>query len=118
MSLNAGAIIVQMIREWAPFSASTRARRAAKKAARKARRDGPQPDIGAGEFLQPEEDMDIQAFVIQVLLAAIRHGLTAVGALGIVGSEDSMAQIAGVVALVVGGVWSLVRKWTAAKIAA
>jgi hypothetical protein len=69
-----------------------------------------------GEIINQEETtMDIQAFVTQAVLAAIRHGLTAAGAVGILGSTETMAQIAGVVALIVGGAWSLWRKWSAAK---
>ena len=53
--MNVGSIIVQIIREWAPFSADKRAARKAKRTARRAKRDR-QPDEAAGEFFQPEED--------------------------------------------------------------
>ena len=59
--------------------------------------------------------MDIKAFLVQAIMAVIRHALTAGGLVEVVGSDQSMTQIAGVVALVVGGAWSLYRKWSAAK---
>jgi hypothetical protein len=96
-----------------PFSKESRARRKAKRAARKG---GEPVDETSEVFNEVEEStMDVQGFVVQSIMAAIRHGLTAGGLVGIVGSDQSMAQIAGVVALVVGGAWSLWRKWAAAK---
>jgi hypothetical protein len=103
-----------------PFGQPGYERRARNKAYRKARRKhkrGKELTADEIEILKQTEevDMDVQAFVVQAVMAAVRHGLTAGGLVGVVGSEESMAQIAGVVALVVGGAWSLWRKWTAAK---
>ena len=116
-----GEAAVAAIRKWAPFSPESYAIRDRNKAYRKARRKAKRGETlteQEDELLQSDDkgdDMDVQAFLVQALMAAIRHGLTATGLVGVVGSEQSMAQIAGVVALVVGGGWSLLRKWTAAK---
>jgi hypothetical protein len=53
LDLNPGAILVQMLREWAPFSPEARARRKAKRANRKARRAARRGEL-TSEFIELE----------------------------------------------------------------
>lgn len=100
-------LLVAIWQAWRPFSAEKREARRIKRAARRGDTLPAAQQTGA-------ENVDLKAFVIQALLAAIRHGLTAGGVYGAVG-EEGMAQIAGVLAILVGGAWSLARKWAQAK---
>lgn len=78
-----------------PFSKEAKARRKAKRAARKAARNGPQPDIGAGEFFQQEEDTNmLNGYKTYIGIATAALGL-ALGWLGFGEAEaaDVSAQI-------------------------
>lgn len=51
-----------------------------------------------------------QAVVVQIVLAVLRHGMTALAPLGIVVSDDWLTQTAALVVGAVGLAWSAYRK--------
>lgn len=77
--------------------------------ARKAMRERP-ADEAADEFFPTEGSAMNQAVVVQIVLAVLRHGMTALAPLGIVVSDDWLTQTAALVVGAVGLAWSAYRK--------
>lgn len=74
---------------------------------RKAKREGREPEA-------TEVSMN-STVLVQIVLAFVRHAMTALGPLGITLSEDAMVQVATVIVTLLGLAWSTVRKVKAAK---
>lgn len=85
------------------------AARRAQKAARRAQRQR-QPDEAEGEFFLDEGGSMNNVIVTQIVLAVLRHVMTALAPLGVVVSDDWMLQTAAIIVGLVGLVWSFVRK--------
>lgn len=66
-----------------------------------------------GEFQFEETTMD-KALVIQLVLALLRHAMTAAGPLGLSMSDDALTQVATVAVTIGGLIWSASRKIKAA----
>lgn len=67
---------------------------------------------------QPAETTEVSmntTVATQIVLAILRHAMTALAPLGLTVSDDWMVQTAGILVGAVGLAWSGVRKWQASK---
>lgn len=63
-----------------------------------------------GEFQFDEGSAMNKTLAIQLLLAVLRHAMTAAGPLGVTLTDDTLTQIAALVVALAGLGWSAVRK--------